>query len=98
MCSRSSYVADTGNHAVRVLDERPDGKWQVSTIAGTGAPNGFGGPCSEYGGRAAVHDVVNTLVAKSKEVALLPLGQKMLLPEDELDLLSKQRTTGFGIP
>lgn len=35
------YVADSGNHAIRRLDRRPDGGWQVSTLAGAGFTAGF---------------------------------------------------------
>jgi CRP-like cAMP-binding protein len=94
--SKRLYVADTGNHAVRALEEVASGKWRVTTIVGTGAPDGFGGPALAYCGRVAVQQPVLEIVEKVKETAVLPLGQKMLLPPEEKMMLSKSRTNGFS--
>ena len=92
--SKLLYVADTGNHAIRAVEETDSG-WRVTTVVGTGAPGGFGGPALEYSGRVTLQRHVNELVDKAKEIAVLTVGQKHMLPPEEQALLSKARSTGF---
>ena len=80
--SKLLYVADTGNHAIRAVEETDSG-WRVTTVVGTGAPGGFGGPALEYSGRVTLQRHVNELVDKAKEIAVLTVGQKHMLPPEE---------------
>lgn len=88
------YVADTGNHAIRAIEEKGNG-WRVTTVVGTGFSGGFGGPAIEYCGRLLLHRPVSDIVDKAKELAVLTVGKKNMLPSEDQALLSKIQTTGF---
>eukprot|EP01045_Picozoa_sp_COSAG04_P031239 COSAG04_NODE_5710_length_1517_cov_1.300423_2_plen_138_part_01 len=90
-------VADSANHALRCL--RPPtggggGAWSVTTLVGTGAAGGFGGPAAAYIGRATLHTRVRALAEEAKVAAQQKPTERALGSEEDKALQSRLRTTG----
>lgn len=88
------YVADAGNHRIRVAREQADGTWNVQTLAG----NGVAGFADGAGTQARFNNPQGIAIAQDNSIYVADAGNnriRKILPDGTVGTIAGDGAAGF---